>query len=975
MRQVQSSVFEFLKTDYKELILSSNERESEVISDVATYFGYKTFLLPDFRAEFGEDLRSYRDEFFDLITSLKLYLDCKDSKKLLISPIKTLLKRLPKPSLLQEIKLEFAQRYPLIKLKEQLLYYGYEFVDIVEDRGEVAFKGDILDIFPINSEVAYRISTFDDEIEEIRELDISTQRRASEDLESIKIYPAFFALDCDSYEVLNRSCRESNLDVFIKDISSIGLWHLENLSIDYLTLFDYAYTFSAKDEVYEQILDDSKLICDAKIYRELEPINIVDLIKAHKNKKITLLAKSQIAVKEFLDYPNVKFIQSGSIINLISDSELIISLNKRVKSNKRKRFSLILDELKKGEYVVHENYGIGIFDGIEQSKVLGAIRDCIVIRYQNNDKLLIPAQNLDIIDRYIADSGSLPTLDRLGKGNFAKLKAKAKEKILEIANELVYLAAQRELIEGIKIQSDFEEIFILQNDLGFEYTDDQKKAVEEIFENLSSGKVMDRLLSGDVGFGKTEIAINSILATVKSGYQAGFIAPTTLLVSQHYKSLKERLEKFDVRVAKLDRFTKSKAKVLKSLEDGDIDIVIATHSLLGAKFNNLALLIIDEEHKFGVKQKEKLKELKSNAHILSMSATPIPRTLNLALSEIKTFSQLFTPPKERKGVKTFVKEYSSTVLKEIILRELRRDGQIFYIYNEIATIENKKREILKILPNLKITILHSQISQSDSEELMEKFESGEFNMLLCTSIVESGIHLPKVNTIIIDGSDRFGIADLHQLRGRVGRGDKEGFCYFLIEDRERITDDAKKRLVALESNSHLGSGANLALHDLSIRGGGNILGTAQSGHINGVGYSLYLKMLEESINLISGKKLVNKEVDINIAVSAFLSEELISEDRLRVELYRRLSRCKSTYDVSEIEAEIIDRFGKLDIYTKNFLELIVIKILAIDRDIKTIMNYGQNITFIYSDERKESIKADSKDEDDILKAIFLYLRV
>ena len=487
---------------------------------------------------------------------------------------------------------------------------------------------------------------------------------------------------------------------------------------------------------------------------------------------------------------------------------------------------------------------------------------------------------------------------------------------------------------------------------------------------------MDRLLSGDVGFGKTEVAINGIFATILSGYQAIFVCPTTLLASQHYEGVKKRLQKYNIRVAKLDGRTtqKEQTQIKKELEAGTIDCVIGTHSLLSVKCKNLALVVIDEEHKFGVKQKEKLKELRSDAHIFSMSATPIPRTLNLALSKIKGMSALATPPSERIGVRSFVKEYDEKIIKEVILREKRRGGQIFYIYNNIATIENKKHEILSIIPNMKIEIMHSQIQPKDSIRIIEEFSEGKCDILLATSIVESGLHLPNANTMIIDGANRFGIADLHQLRGRVGRSNKEGYCYFMVHDKNSLSEDAIKRLVALESNSYLGSGTALAHQDLAIRGGGNIIGEAQSGHIENIGYALYIKMLEDAIAILSGEMSEEKAtVDIKLSVSAYISSEYIKEDRVRLELYRRLSKAKDKGEIFEIQEEMEDRFGKLDIPTKQFLDLILIKQKGIEHKIKMITNYEMNITILYNDEKKEVLKSPSKDDDDILGTVSRFL--
>ena len=608
---------------------------------------------------------------------------------------------------------------------------------------------------------------------------------------------------------------------------------------------------------------------------------------------------------------------------------------------------------------------------------MGAKRDFVIVMYAGDDKLLIPVENIDLIDRYVADGSSYAVVDKLGKGSFAKLKEKVKDRLFAIANDIIKLAAARELVNGIKINTEKKLLEDFPKSAGFDYTKDQKRSIKEIFADLSSGRVMDRLLSGDVGFGKTEVAMNAMLAVVLDGFQALFICPTTLLASQHFHGIQKRFSEFGIKVAKLDGKTSAKEKtsIKKALENGDIQIVIGTHSLLSVKTKDLALVIIDEEHKFGVKQKEKLKQLREDVHIFSMSATPIPRTLNLALSKLKGMSSLLTPPTERLGVRTYVKEFSDKLIKEVVLREKRRGGQLFYVHNNIASIEAKKADIEQIVPGIKIQIIHSQIKPELAEKIIEDFEEKEFDILLATSIVESGLHLPNANSIIIDGADRFGIADLHQLRGRVGRSNKEGFCYYVVEDKKQITDDAVKRLVALESNSYLGSGTALAHQDLEIRGGGNIIGEAQSGHIKQIGYGLYLKMLEDALASLSGdEKAQKKTVDIKLAISAYISDDYIHEDRVRLELYRRLSKASDIQEVYKIEEEMEDRFGKPDIFTKQFIELIIIKILALDKGIQTISSYEMAITFTKADDTKETIKSPSKDDDDIIATTLRYLR-
>lgn len=991
------NIYEFLrnlKDDKKlktcELIIVNDEAKAQIASHIVSFLGFKPFVLSDFRANFNDDLLSFQEELQAITKTLSEFYKYKKEDKILISPIRTVSFPLPKKECFTEYKISFADKINLEDFKEKLFNWGYYFVDIVTSEAEVSIRGDIIDICPLGSEQGFRISLFDDEVESIRYFDIEDQKSQKEELESIVINPAFLALNKDTFENLNEKIETISSDAFIKDIHSLGFWYLDDLA-HYLpqnmNSFITQDALSELDEVYifeEKRLNKDKFlslpqIYTSKIYKEIAPQNVKEFISFHKDKKITIISSSEARIKAFdlsLDDKKINYVFSEEIINLLGENEVIISLNKEVKKKRKKRVKLVIDELQYNDFVVHEKHGIGQYKGIEPISIMGAKRDFVVIHYQGEDRLLIPVENLDTIDRYVADGESYAIVDKLGRGSFAKLKEKVKDRLFEIANDIISLAAARELVNGIKIFIDEYLIKKFQEKAGFSYTKDQIRSINEIFKDLSSGRVMDRLLSGDVGFGKTEVAMNALLAVISSGYQAIFVCPTTLLASQHYNSISKRFKEFGIEVYKLDGKTSSKEKniIKKGLEDNSIKLVIGTHSLLDIKTNNLALVVIDEEHKFGVKQKEKLKGLREDVHIFSMSATPIPRTLNLALSKLKGMSSLLTPPSERLGVRTYVKEYSDTLIKEIILREKRRGGQLFYVHNNISSIEAKKEDLLQIVPNIKVDIIHSQIKPSEAEKIIERFENKEFDILLATSIVESGIHLPNANSIIIDGADRFGIADLHQLRGRVGRSNKEGFCYYVVEDKSKITPEAIKRLVALESNSYLGSGTALAHQDLEIRGGGNIIGAEQSGHIKQIGYGLYLKMLEDTLATLSGDKKAQKNsVDIKLAISAYISSEYISEDRIRLELYRRLSKITSSEELYEIEEEMEDRFGKPDIPTKQFLELILIKILSISKEIEQISSYETNITFVKNG-IKESIKAFSRDDDDIIKSTLEYLR-
>lgn len=992
------NIYEFLKKlkDEKslkkcELLIVNDDAQAQVASHIVSFLGFKPFVLADFRANFKDDLLSFSDEIQDITKSLQDFYGYKKEDKILISPIRTVSFPLPKKDCFDSFTINFADKLDLNSFKQKLYSWGYYFVDIVTSVGEVSIRGDIFDIAPLGSDFGYRVSLFDDEVESIRKFDIEDQKSQKEELDSFTIIPAFLALSEDSFEELSEKIELSSSDAFVKDIHSLGFWYLDNLAHylpqnmnsfitqEALGELDEAYIFEEKRLNKDKFLTIPQ-IYSSEEYKEISPSNVKEFISFHKEKKITLITTSEARIKALdipLDDKAIKYHFSDEIINLLGTNEVIISLNKEVKKRKKKRVKLVVDELVLNDFVVHEKHGIGIYKGIEPVSIMGAKRDFVVIHYQGEDRLLIPVENIDTIDRYVADGESYAIVDKLGRGSFAKLKEKVKDRLFEIANDIIKLAAARELVNGIKIFIDDNLIKKFQKSSGFAYTKDQTRSINEIFSDLSSGKVMDRLLSGDVGFGKTEVAMNALLAVVNSGYQAIFVCPTTLLATQHYHSISKRFSEFGIEVFKLDGKTspKEKTSIKKDLESGDIKLVIGTHSLLDIKTNNLALVIIDEEHKFGVKQKEKLKGLREDVHIFSMSATPIPRTLNLALSKLKGMSSLLTPPSERLGVRTYVKEYSESLIKEIILREKRRGGQLFYVHNNIASIEAKKKDLLQIVPNIKVDVIHSQIKPADAEKIIENFENKEFDILLATSIVESGIHLPNANSIIIDGADRFGIADLHQLRGRVGRSNKEGFCYYVVEDKSKITPEAIKRLVALESNSYLGSGTALAHQDLEIRGGGNIIGAEQSGHIKQIGYGLYLKMLEETLATLSGEtKTKEQNIDIKLAISAYISEDYISEDRIRLELYRRLSRAINKEELYNIEEEMEDRFGKLDIPTKQFLDLILIKILAIQKEINQISSYETNITFVNSQGLKESIKARSRDDDDIINTTLEYLR-
>ncbi|MEJ8600673.1 transcription-repair coupling factor [Helicobacter pylori] len=990
---IQSSLYRALNKGFDYQILACKDfKESKLAKEVINYFkpNIKAILFPEFRAKKNDDLRSFFEEFLQLLGGLREFYQALENKQevIIIAPISALLHPLPKKELLESFKITLLEKYNLKDLKDKLFYYGYEILDLVEVEGEASFRGDIVDIYVPNSK-AYRLSFFDTECESIKELDPTTQMSLKEDLLEIEIPPTLFSLDEPSYKNLKTKVEQSPLNSFSKDLTSFGLWFLGEKAQDLLSVYKSVISPRALEEIQE-LASLNELDCErfkflkvlenAQGYEDLEihAHALEGFIALHSNHKITLLAPNKTILDNVLgtiEKSSMECVIAPFVLNFKTPDGIFISLNSFERKKKRQKSKLALNELNASEWVVHDDYGVGVFSQLVQHSVLGSKRDFLEIAYLGEDKLLLPVENLHLIARYVAQSDSVPAKDRLGKGSFLKLKAKVRTKLLEIASKIIELAAERNLILGKKMDTHLAELEVFKSHAGFEYTSDQEKAIAEISKDLSSHRVMDRLLSGDVGFGKTEVAMHAIFCTFLNGFQSALVVPTTLLAHQHFETLRARFENFGVKVARLDRYASEKNKLLKAVELGQVDVLVGTHAILGAKFKNLGLVVVDEEHKFGVKQKEALKELSKSVHFLSMSATPIPRTLNMALSQIKGISSLKTPPTDRKPSRTFLKEKNDELLKEIIYRELRRNGQIFYIHNHIASISKVKTKLENLIPKLKIAILHSQINANKSEEIMLEFAKGNYQVLLCTSIVESGIHLPNANTIIIDNAQNFGLADLHQLRGRVGRGKKEGFCYFLIEDQKSLNEQALKRLLALEKNSYLGSGESIAYHDLEIRGGGNLLGQDQSGHIKNIGYALYTCMLEDAIyELSGGKKRLEKSVEIQLGVSAFLNPELIASDSLRLDLYRRLSLCEDVDEVGQIHEEIEDRFGKIDDLSAQFLQIITLKILANQLGIIKLSNFNQNITITYSDEKKESLKAPSKDDNDILETLLKHLR-
>lgn len=635
------------------------------------------------------------------------------------------------------------------------------------------------------------------------------------------------------------------------------------------------------------------------------------------------------SLQKGFEYPTIGFV-------IISDKE-VFGQDRRIKKakskhdgNKIKAFS----DLNVGDFVVHQAHGIGQYVGIEKLSVGEIKRDYLKIRYQDNGFLYIPTNQLDLIQKYIGSDGKTPKINKLGSSEWAKTKSRVKESLRELAGELIKLYAQREASKGFAFSKDtvwqrqFEEMF------PYEETDDQLKCIDEIKKDMESEKHMDRLLCGDVGYGKTEVAIRAVFKAVMSGKQVAYLVPTTILAQQQYENFKKRMSDFPVTVDVISRFRTpaEQKKIIKSIKNGSIDVLIGTHRLLqkDIEFKDLGLLVVDEEQRFGVTHKEKLKALKPNVDSLTLTATPIPRTLHMSLVGIRDISVIEDPPEERYPVQTYVMEYNSELIRDGIIRELSRKGQVFYLYNRVRGIELKANEIQKLVPEARIAIAHGQMHEKELEDVMYSFINGEFDILVCTTIIESGLDMPNVNTIIVEDADRMGLSQLYQIRGRVGRSNRLAYAYITYRKDKALSEVAEKRLQAIKEFTEFGSGFRIAMRDLEIRGAGNLLGSEQHGHMETVGYEMYCKLLEEAVQELNGgsNNISDEEITIDLNVSAYIDDNYIKSEELKIDMYKKIAAIVDENDIVDIKDELIDRYGDIPEEVENLMNIAYIKMLA-----------------------------------------------
>lgn len=693
-------------------------------------------------------------------------------------------------------------------------------------------------------------------------------------------------------------------------------------------------------------------------------------LKEHKGYQITIATDYQERVKEVLsDYDifDINFIknitsqgteiQDGKIL-LLTDRELFNKRQKEVPSNRKRHYKEkaeyieSINDIKEGEYVVHSIHGVGVYKGLTKQEFDGQLKDYLTIEYANKDKLHIPAEQINMLCRYRGSGQVKPKLSRMGGSDWENTKTRVKKEVETIAYDLLRLYARRKMKTGIEFAPDSPLQLEMEDTFEYIETPDQLKSINQIKADMESPNPMDRLVCGDVGFGKTEVAMRAMFKAVTSLKQVAVIVPTTVLALQHYQTVSERFKPFGIDVELLCRFrsAKEKKETLKNLATGKCDVVIATHSLLqdNVIFKDLGLLVIDEEHRFGVRHKEKLKEFRENIDIISMSATPIPRTLYMSLSGIKDISVINTPPQNRLPIKTFVGEYNEQTVKNAIVNELDRDGQVFYLYNRVETIEEFKLELQKLVPNARIAIGHGQLSEKHLEDVIIGFDNHDYDILLCTTIIENGLDIPNANTMIIHEADKLGLAQLYQLRGRVGRSEKQAYCYCLYKKNKELSQEATERLKAIREFTTLGSGYRIAMRDVEIRGVGNILGTKQHGHMINVGFDTYCQLLEETVNELKGEKVkANKPTIVDINITAYIPDEWVGSGEQKMIEYKRLSDVKNETELDYIISEWKDRFSRIPEEVENLIKLIKIRLLATDCGITIIREAGNDIR-VYS---------------------------
>ena len=921
---------------------------------------------------FFKSLKNYTDDVVlfpmdDFLTSIALAISpelennrlntinelLKNNKKIVVTNLMGYLRYIPSKKTYENniINIKTNMEYSIEKLTKKLLEIGYKRETTVTKTGEIAIRGFVVDIFPLDNELPIRIEYWGDDIESIREFDSNSQLTIR-NINEFNILPISEKLNHENTTITDYL--DDSITIFneyenilkgYEDLKKDICEYNKSLNIDkkYMSFIE-EIKVTKKINLYQfDVIDSNKYI---SYNLENFPTKLDDINKTlnkylKENKTIIICLNNRYQINKIVDnitnsnfiitneheiFENkinliIKSIESGFIFNnyvVISEQEIFNQKSNKIKYKNNFKYSTKIKDINKleiGDFVVHNVHGIGRYLGIKTLTKNNLKKDYLVIEYKGNDKLYIPVEKIELITKYSSNGGIEPKLNKLGGSEWAKTKQRVKKKLEDIASELLKLYAKREISKGYAFKKDDEYQIGFEREFIYEDTIDQRRVTEEIKRDMEKAIPMDRLLCGDVGYGKTEVAFRAIFKAVYSGKQVAYLCPTTILSTQHYNNAIERFKNFPVKIVCLNRFiTKAKTnKIIEEIKEGKVDIVIGTHRILSndVEFKDLGLLVIDEEQRFGVKHKEKIKKLKENIDVLTLSATPIPRTLQMSMVGIRNLSLIETPPNNRYPIQTYVLEENEKVIKDAIYKEISRNGQVFILYNHIDNLEDKANEIKRLVPEANIIYAHGRMDKKELEDVMYKFINKEYNVLLCTTIIETGIDIPNVNTLLIIDADYFGLSQLYQIRGRVGRGNVIAYCYLMYKKGKTMTTLAKKRLNAIREFTELGSGFKIAMRDLSIRGAGDILGSEQAGFIDSIGIDLYLKMLNNEVNKLKGIEVEEQiEEQPMLDVSTTIDDKYVEESELKIEIHQKINEIDSYQKLEEVKEELEDRFGK-----------------------------------------------------------------
>ncbi len=921
------------------LLITGGEEKVRISDDLTTLAPKRILELPSWETLPGDDITPSRD-LMGRRLSVLLQLS-KKKNPIVIAPLQACLQKVAPLHDLQSlvISLKVGEEIAFEKLIEKLESLGYTRAKIAADKGEFAVRGGIIDLFPSDAFDPCRLEFFGDTIEEIRLYDPATQV-STEKISAITIAPAdeqqlvekssctlFDYLPPETLIIFDDLVAVEDAYVQLKNLSGMHFGEFFALSKNYEHLYFSQEKAEALSETKRTKTTVEFEIFEEKITatRARHPFLTYSEEANYPNFEITLFVTSE-AEKEKIAI-NAKTIHgylSSSFINTDTKEIYLASADFTGRHHVRREKwrsshpvpAAEFHELKEGDLVVHASNGIGRYLGIEKQKnISGTVEEFFIIEYAGNAKLFVPLSQAHLISRYIGVHDESPVLHKIGSSRWAQQRQRTEKSILTYARDLLTLQAKRIAKGGFSYPEDSDDFQLFEEEFPFTETIDQQSSITAIKEDMHSEKAMDRLICGDVGYGKTEVAMRAAAkAVIDGGKQVVVLVPTTILAMQHYENFKERMQSFPINVAQLSRMVKPKEakKTLAGVKSGEVDILVGTHRLTSKEltFRDLGLLIIDEEQRFGVKVKEHLKKMKESIDCLTLSATPIPRTLYLSLVGARDMSQIHTPPLDRLPIKTIIAEQNDKLIENALLREILRDGQAYFIHNRVETIYEKAAYLEKLVPTARIAVVHGQLTANEIDKAFHRFKNHEIDILVATTLVENGVDIPNANTILIDRSHHFGMADLYQLRGRVGRWNRPAFCYLLIP-KNGVSETSRERLTALIASSGYGGGMKLAMRDLEIRGAGDILGTSQAGFVTSVGFHLYCKMLKKAIKALQEQRSISFiETKMEFGIPAFIPESYIDDSSLRLEIYHRLGDIASLKDVDNIYSELQDRFGK-----------------------------------------------------------------